>query len=301
MAILRLFSVQNIWRVKRQIMLKGYLVSFSKSCKVIDMACLVKTLYWYERISTHKFLLRAFDVHIIIPGKRPQLLSSIFRGWWYLRSRSALCFNSISGACHYLTNRFQMEAPVVPSRSLREASVGMAEAFAKPSRSLLGGFSKPSAPATSSSSAREDVANPSRRRHGEPIAGMLHEGTVRASRSLREDFAKTFRQAGFKRSSRLLREGFAEPPRCLSGESPSRRLRGAVAATSLQRLHEPFIRSLRGPSRWWWVPRETRNPFEPRRTIFTARGSCGGWTQNATFRPLLLRRPPKKPIFGFGR
>ena len=23
--------------------------------------------------------------------------------------------------------------------------------------------------------------------------------------------------------------------------------------------------------------------------------------QNATFRPLLLRRPPKKPIFGFGR
>ena len=54
------------------------------------------------------------------------------------------------GACHYLTNRFQMEAPVAPSRSLREASVGMAEAFAKPSRSLLGGFSKPSAPATSS-------------------------------------------------------------------------------------------------------------------------------------------------------
>ena len=54
------------------------------------------------------------------------------------------------GACHYLTNRFQMEAPVAPSRSLQEASVGMAEAFAKPSRSLLGGFSKPSAPATSS-------------------------------------------------------------------------------------------------------------------------------------------------------
>ena len=47
-----------------------------------------------------------------------------------------------------------------------------------------------------------------------------------------------------------------------------RRLRGAVAATSLRRLHEPFIRSLRGPS--IWVPRKTRNPFEPRRTIFTA-------------------------------
>ena len=54
-----------------------------------------------------------------------------------------------------------------------------------------------------------------------------------------------------------------------------RRLRGAVAATSLRRLHEPFIRSLRGPSRW--VPRKTRNPFEPRRTIFTARGSFVWW------------------------
>ena len=77
-----------------------------------------------------------------------------------------------------------------------------------------------------------------------------------------------------------------------------RRLRGAVAATSLRRLHEPFIRSLRGPSRW--VPRKTRNPFEPRRTIFTTRGSYGGGTQNATFRPLLLRRPPKQPILFFG-
>ena len=34
-----------------------------------------------------------------------------------------------TGACHYLTNRFQMEAPVAPSRSLQEAFVGMAEAF----------------------------------------------------------------------------------------------------------------------------------------------------------------------------
>ena len=59
-------------------------------------------------------------------------------------------------ACHYVTNRFQMKASVAPSRRLQEASVGMAEAFAKPS-----------APATSSRSAREDVANPSRRRHGE--------------------------------------------------------------------------------------------------------------------------------------
>ena len=65
---------------------------------------------------------------------------------------------------------------------------------------------------------------------------MLHEGTVRASRSLREDFAKTLRQAGFKRSSRLLREGFAEPPRCLSGESPLRRHRDVFAVPS-RRYH----------------------------------------------------------------
>ena len=61
---------------------------------------------------------------------------------------------------------------------------------------------------------------------------MLHEGTVRASRSLREEL----RQVGFKRASRLLREGLAEPPRCLSGESPSRRHRD-VFATSSRRHH----------------------------------------------------------------
>ena len=40
------------------------------------------------------------------------------------------------GACHYLTNRFQMEAPVAPSRSLREA-------FAKPSREFREAFAEP--------------------------------------------------------------------------------------------------------------------------------------------------------------
>ena len=70
---------------------------------------------------------------------------------------------------------------------------------------------------------------------------MLHEGTVRASRSLREDFAKTLRQAGFKRSSRLLREGFAEPPRCLSGESPSRRHRNVFAVPSRRHHYGGFM------------------------------------------------------------
>ena len=70
---------------------------------------------------------------------------------------------------------------------------------------------------------------------------MLHEGTVRASRSLREDLAKTLRQAGFKRSSRLLREGFVEPPRCLSGESPSRRHRDVFAVPSRRHHYGGFM------------------------------------------------------------
>ena len=70
---------------------------------------------------------------------------------------------------------------------------------------------------------------------------MLHEGTVRASRSFREDFAKTLRQAGFKRFSRLLREGFAEPPRCLSGESPSRRHRDVFAVPSRRHHYGGFM------------------------------------------------------------
>ena len=45
------------------------------------------------------------------------------------RPHEALVKATPLGACHYLTNRFQMKAPVAPLRSLREASVGMAEAF----------------------------------------------------------------------------------------------------------------------------------------------------------------------------
>ena len=44
------------------------------------------------------------------------------RGWEWVVSVN-------SGDCHYLTNRFQMKAPVAPSRSLQEGS-------AKPSRSV---------------------------------------------------------------------------------------------------------------------------------------------------------------------
>ena len=88
---------------------------------------------------------------------------------------------------------------------------------------------------------------------------MLDEGTVRASRSLREDFAKTLRQAGFKRSSRLLREGFAEPPRCLSGESPSRRHRDVFAVPSRRHHYGGFMNPSFEPS-WTLQMGSTKNP-----------------------------------------
>ena len=65
------------------------------------------------------------------------------------------------GACHYLTNRFQMEAPVAPSRSLREA-------FKRAPRSLRGAC------------LREGFAEPPRRHHEpfaevyEPFAEVAH-------------------------------------------------------------------------------------------------------------------------------
>ena len=74
--------------------------------------------------------------------------------------RSDLCAE-IMGACHYLTNRFQMEAPVAPSRSLREA-------FKRAPRSLRGAC------------LREGFAEPPRRHHEpfaevyEPFAEVAH-------------------------------------------------------------------------------------------------------------------------------
>ena len=48
---------------------------------------------------------------------------------------SRIMWCGCSGACHYLTNRFQMEAPVAPSsRSLRGAC--LREGFAEPPRRL---------------------------------------------------------------------------------------------------------------------------------------------------------------------
>ena len=49
-------------------------------------------------------------------------------------------YTILQGACHYLTNRFQMEAPVAPSRSLRGAC--LREGFAEPPRRLLEPFAE---------------------------------------------------------------------------------------------------------------------------------------------------------------
>ena len=129
---------------------------------------------------------------------------------------------------------------------------------------------------------------------------MLHEGTVRASRSLREDFAKTLRQAGFKRASRLLREGFAEPPRCLSGESPSRRHRD-VFATSSRRHHyggfmnpsfEAFVDPPDGFHDKPGTPSKSERQFSP------PKARMAGEPRMQLFAP---SAPAEKPIFGFGR
>ena len=70
-----------------------------------------------------------------------------------------------AGACHYLTNLFQMKAPVAPSRSLQEGSMKPPWVWLTPSRSLREAFSKPS----------RSLQRPRR----------LHEALVKTSRTLR--------------------------------------------------------------------------------------------------------------------
>ena len=55
------------------------------------------------------------------------MLARIEKGFLLSKAVVSVALTVFVGACHYLTNRFQMKAPVAPSRSLREASVGMAE------------------------------------------------------------------------------------------------------------------------------------------------------------------------------
>ena len=82
------------------------------------------------------------------------------------------------GACHYLTNRFQMKAPVAPSRSLREA-------FKRAPRSLRGAC------------LREGFAEPPRRNHEpfaevyEPFAEVAHtEGSTKTPWRVHEASSK---------------------------------------------------------------------------------------------------------------
>ena len=91
--------------------------------------------------------------------------------------KSNLCTNDL-GACHYLTNRFQMKAPVAPSRSLREA-------FKRAPRSLRGAC------------LREGFAEPPRRHHEpfaevyEPFAEVAHtEGSTKTPWRVHEASSK---------------------------------------------------------------------------------------------------------------
>ena len=79
--------------------------------------------------------------------------------------------NGFWGACHYLTNRFQMEAPVAPSRSLREA-------FKRAPRSLRGAC------------LREGFAETPRRHH-EPFAEVAKtEGSTKTPWRVHEASSK---------------------------------------------------------------------------------------------------------------
>ena len=85
------------------------------------------------------------------------------------------------GACHYLTNRFQMKAPVAPSRSLRET-------FKRAPRSFRGAC------------LREGFAEPPRRHH-EPFAEVY------------EPFARLH----IPKVPRRRLGGFTRPPRRVRG------------------------------------------------------------------------------------
>ena len=83
------------------------------------------------------------------------------------------------GACHFLTNRFQMKAPVAPSRSLREA-------FKRAPRSLRGAC------------LREGFAEPPGRHHEpfaevyEPFAEVAHtEGSTKTPWRVHEASSKS--------------------------------------------------------------------------------------------------------------
>ena len=87
-------------------------------------------------------------------------------------------YNLSTGACHYLTNRFQMEAPVAPSRNLREA-------FKRAPRNLRGAC------------LREGFAEPPRRLHEpfaevyEPFAEVAHtEGSTKTPWRVHEASSK---------------------------------------------------------------------------------------------------------------
>ena len=102
--------------------------------------------------------------------------------------------------------RFSKESPSERHRDVFATASRRDHYVVKPSRSLLDFSMEPSQPAKPSRSALEVPANPSRRRHGEPIAGMFHEATVSALQRLCEDTRPMWVQENFATAPRGLRE-----------------------------------------------------------------------------------------------
>ena len=107
------------------------------------------------------------------------------------------------GACHCLTNRFQMEAPVAPSRRLQRPR-RLHEALVKTSRTLRGGAT----------------------------ASPLRERFMKAPGGLHEAFAKTSRRHSAKLVSKGLRDCSVKASRSTRGVSAGSRLRDGTATSS---------------------------------------------------------------------
>ena len=96
----------------------------------------VESPFWYSITSVEaRGIQPAFGSHVNVPWKlKLPVCSSGYSDYLFFRKESLVfaecagfgdvftCLREIPGASHYLTNRFQMEAPVAPSRSLQEGS-----------------------------------------------------------------------------------------------------------------------------------------------------------------------------------
>ena len=139
-----------------------------------------------------------------------------------------------------------MEAPVVPSRSLREASVGMGEAFSARDVFIKRSWRR-----------REPFAEAPRRAHCGNASWRHREGFTKPSRRLREDIPPSWFQKVFATAPWRLRGAPAVSQRGVAFATSSRCRRGDIITEASWTLHSK-------PS-WTLQMGSTRNP-EPVRT-----------------------------------